>query len=146
MSETTTADLLVRASYRHWIGERIRFCDTDMLGHANNGVFTTLAETGRVHFLERSGLPDPGPGLVWVIARIALDFRAELHWPDEVEIGTAVIRIGRSSVTLGQGIFLGDRCVASAESVVVVMDQQTRRSAPIPGALRAALAERMIGG
>ncbi|HLY56368.1 MAG TPA: acyl-CoA thioesterase, partial [Stellaceae bacterium] len=93
-----------------------------------------------------SGLPLPGPGSIWVIARLALDFRAELHWPDEVEIGTGVIRIGRSSVTLGQGVFLGGRCVASAESVVVVMDQQTRRSAPIPDGLRAALAERVIGG
>ena len=67
---------------------------------------------------------------------------SDQHWPDEVEIGTCVLKLGNSSVTLGQGLFLGDRCVATAENVMVLIDLQTRRPVPLPEALRTALAGR----
>ncbi len=35
-------------------------------------------------------------------------FRREVHWPGEVHVGTRVKRIGRSSLTLEQGLFQGD--------------------------------------
>jgi acyl-CoA thioester hydrolase len=135
-------DLTRKDNYDHWARERIRFGDTDQLGHVNNAVFVTLSETGRIRFLEKTGLPPRGDGRSWVIARIVLDYRAELHWPDEVEIGTCVLKLGNSSVTLGQGLFLGDRCVATAENVMVLIDLQTRRPVPLPEALRTALAGR----
>ena len=141
MSETPLAD---GARYRAWVEEHIRFGDTDMLGHVNNAVFVTLSETGRIHFLLRSGLPELPGGQVWVIARIVLDYQAELHWPDTVRIGTGVLRIGNSSVTLGQGMFLGERCAATSENVMVLIDTATRRPAPLPEALKAALGAYLI--
>jgi acyl-CoA thioester hydrolase len=140
----TPPDLTDRRLYPWWEKERIRFGDTDAYGHANNAVFVTVAETGRIHFLARSGLPALDPETHWVIVRLVLDFRGEMHWPDEIDIGTAVLKVGRSSVTLIQGMFHGDHCVATDESVLVLLDRATRRATPLPETLRRAFVDRAI--
>jgi acyl-CoA thioester hydrolase len=65
----------------------------------------------------------------FVIAKLALEWRAEMHWPGIVEIVTRVERVGRSSATLAQALFVGERCVATAEFVAALMDMTTGRSA-----------------
>ena len=71
-----------------WTTDVLRFGDTDMLGHVNNAVFATLCESGRVDFY-RKRLDDALPlGAFWVIVRLVIDFRAELHYPGEVRTGT----------------------------------------------------------
>jgi acyl-CoA thioester hydrolase len=82
--------------------------------------------------------PDP-PQHPFVIARLVLEFRAEMHWPGTVEIGTRVERVGRSSATLAQVLFVHEACVATAESVAAMMDMTTRRSALLPGETAEAL-------
>ncbi|NBN77779.1 acyl-CoA thioesterase [Microvirga tunisiensis] len=123
--------------------DKLRYSDTDRQGHINNAVFATFLETGRVEAIygtvagqageERTrGLADPGAA--FVIARLELDFLAEIHWPGEVQIGTRVLRIGTSSLTLDQVIFQGETCAARASSVIVQMDETTRKSRPFSGA------------
>ena len=108
--------------------DKLRYADTDRQGHVNNAVFSTLLETGRVELLYNSAAPLAQAGTNFVIARLELDFCAELTWPGEVGIGTAVDSIGRSSVTLIQSLFQGERHAADAFSIVVLVDQTTRRS------------------
>lgn len=111
--------------------DKLRYGDTDRQGHVNNAVFSTLLETGRVELLFDAASPLREEGASYVIARLELDFRAELRWPGEVQIGTSVARVGRSSLTLRQAIFNEGRCVATGISVLVLMDDATRRSRPI---------------
>jgi acyl-CoA thioester hydrolase len=73
------------------------------------------------------------------IARLVLEFRAEMHWPGTVEIGTRVERVGRSSAPLAQALFVHEACVATAESIVALMDMTTRRPALLPEETAAAL-------
>jgi acyl-CoA thioester hydrolase len=131
--------LTERASYRAWTQDRLRYADTDRQGHINNAVFATFFESGRVAFLYDPAAPLAPAGCEFVIARLAIDFRAELHWPGTVDIGSAVLSIGRSSLTLAQAVFLGDACIATAETVIVLTDARTRRSTPLPEAARARL-------
>jgi acyl-CoA thioester hydrolase len=119
----------------------IRFADTDRQGHVNNAVFATFSETGRVAFLYRPGKPLAPQGSSFVIARIEIDFLAELHWPGAVDIGTGVSRIGRSSFGLTQAVFDRGRPVAAIACVIVLMDGETRRSMPLPAETVAALEE-----
>jgi acyl-CoA thioester hydrolase len=109
--------------------DKLRYGDTDRQGHVNNAVFATLFETGRVSVFHDPARPLLKPGFSFVIARIAIDYRAEIFWPGTVEIGTAVKSIGNSSVTFYQALFQSQKCVAAAESVVVQVDGATRRSA-----------------
>lgn len=111
--------------------EKLRFSDTDKLGHVNNAVFSTMLETGRVDFLLASDPVLNAPGAVFVIANLQLDYLAEITWPGTVEIGTGVISVGRSSMVLKQALFQHDRCVASAQTVLVQMNEETRRAQPL---------------
>ena len=62
-----------------------------------------------------------------------------------VDIGTGIIRLGRSSYVLGQGIFSGDKCIATAEVVTVYFDAATNKSRPLPDELRGVLENNLIG-
>ncbi len=124
--------------------DKVRYADTDRQGHVNNAAFASFCETGRVEFLFNPDQPLYPPGAAFVIARLILDFRGEIRWPGTVEIGTRVEQIGRSSFTLKQALFQGERLVATAETVIVLMDEETRRSTPLPPATADALKELMV--
>lgn len=111
--------------------DKVRYGDTDRQGHVNNAVFAGFLETGRVEILLKPESSLADDGCAFVIARLGLDFRAELTWPGEVRIGTRVARIGRSSVSLEQAIFQRDSCAATAETVIVHVDQASGRSRPL---------------
>ena len=121
----TIADYPVRAR------DKLRYADTDRQGHVNNAIFSTFLETGRVEILYDPDAPLADDGASFVIARLSLSFRAEITWPGEVLIGTRIGRVGRSSITIEQGLFQHDTCVATAETVIVHMDDSTRRSRPL---------------
>jgi acyl-CoA thioester hydrolase len=111
----------------------IRFGDLDPQGHVNNTVFATFFETGRVAFLREPGNGLSPSGTTSVLARLDINFLKELHWPGEVEIGTGIAEIGRSSFTFLQAIFHAGACAATARATMVMIDAQTRRSRPLPG-------------
>ncbi|WP_349360572.1 thioesterase family protein [Stappia sp.] len=108
--------------------DKLRYADTDAQGHVNNAVFSTFLETGRVEIFRSGEGIIADPGCAFVIARLELDFLKEITCPGTVEIGTRVERIGRSSMTLAQGVFQDGVQAARARSVIVQMDEATRKS------------------
>lgn len=111
--------------------DKVRYGDTDRQGHVNNAVFATFLETGRVEILADGNHPLAASGCAFVIARLELDFRAEITWPGTVEIGTRVASIGTSSMTLEQAVFQNGKIAANAKTVIVQMDETTRKSSPL---------------
>lgn len=111
--------------------DKIRYADTDRQGHVNNAVFATFLETGRVEILYDPDRSLMSPGGEFVIASLKLDFKDELHWPGEVTIGTYIRRLGSSSIHVGQVLYQGECCVAEAETVVVQIDESTRKGMPL---------------
>ena len=128
------------ADYPATTSEKLRYGDTDRQGHINNAVFATLFESGRVDFLCNPQVPLAPSDTQFVIAEITIKFLGELTWPGDVTIGTGVSRVGNASFSLVQAIFAADRCMATAQSAIVLIDEQTRRSTPLPQATRDALA------
>ncbi len=133
--------LTQRELHCHFVTVTLRYADTDRQGHVNNAVFATFLESGRVSILYAPDEPAAPPGASFVLARLALDFLAEVHWPGEVVVGTTVLRLGQSSVTIGQGIFVGEKCVATAETVIVLIDESTRKSRSLPEETRRKLSK-----
>jgi acyl-CoA thioester hydrolase len=114
---------------------QVRFGDTDMFGHVNNAAFASYVELGRLRFLEALGQPPAG----LILARLALDFRRQLHFGDEPALETFVTRLGTTSFGLGQRLVLAGGSVCDADSVVVCFDYAAQRPVPIPDVLRRGL-------
>lgn len=127
-----------------WVEDVLRFNDTDRLGHVNNAVFSVLCESGRVGFFDQRLTPTLPPGLFFVIARLVLDFRSELHYPGRIRTGTWLTKVGRSSIGLEQVILTEDEgLAATSQAVCVLMDGSTRRATPMPEPTRA-LATKLV--
>lgn len=112
--------------------ETIRYSDQDPNRHVNNAVFATFFETGRVSLTRNPAYSLMPEGTSWMLARLAIDFTGEVHWPGTVETGLGVERIGRTSVTYRQAVFYKGACVALGEAVTVLADATTRRPTPLP--------------
>jgi acyl-CoA thioester hydrolase len=118
--------------FPHRIVETLRFAGTDRNGHITSSVFAICCQSGRLALLSDPARALPPLTSQFVLARLTLEYRREMHWPGTVEIGTRVERIGRSSIVLAQALFHGNRCVATAQSIAVLMSTMTRRAQPIP--------------
>jgi acyl-CoA thioester hydrolase len=70
-------------------------------------------------------------GVTWIMVRLDMHFRAELRWPGTIEMGLGVAKLGRTSVTFDQVVFCEGKCVASAQSVSVLLDEATRKPMPL---------------
>ena len=140
-AEELPPDVTRRETYRIWGKEHVRYADTDAQGHVNNVSFAAYLETGRTMLAQACGMPiGLHSGMHTVLARVEIDYRAELHWPASLDLGSAVVRVGRSSVTVIQGVFQGELCVATGREVMVMVDVASRR----PAALTEALRERLM--
>ena len=111
--------------------DNVRFADLDPNQHVNNAVYATYFETGRVTLVKDRSFGLMPPGLGWMLVRLDIHFRAELRWPDTIEMGLGVAKFGRTSVTFDQVVFSQGRCVASAQSVTVLIDESTRKPTPL---------------
>ena len=110
---------------------RLRFNDTDRLGHVNNAVFAVMLEQGRSELAVEAGLPMGGGDSMLVIVRLELDFVGEMMWPGDVRIETEVIRLGGRSFTMQQRLVHRDAECGRAQTVLVVMDKTSKRAVSI---------------
>lgn len=124
--------------------DKVRYADTDRQGHVNNAHFATFLETGRVEVLYHPQWPILAEGASFVIASLKLDFGREINWPGQVDIGTGVAKIGNSSITLFQQLFQGGHSVARAETVIVQVDNLTRRGTPLTDPARQTLVQWLL--
>ena len=108
--------------------DKIRYCDTDRQGHVNNALFSSFLETGRVEFLYNPEKPLYSEGGAFVIAGQKLDLLSEIRWPGKIDIGTGITKVGNSSIKLVQGLYQNGKLCATAETVIVQMDEATRGS------------------
>ena len=135
-----------RASYAYWTKEKVRFGDVDRNDHVNNVVLAEYCENARVEFreavLEGSSAD---PGFTWFVVSFAITYHAPLDYPGVAEIGTRVTEIGRSSFTMGHGIFSGERCIATATSKIVCVDRATQKGRELPAHYRQALETSLKG-
>ena len=132
-----------RSSYTLWTSDNVRYADTDRQGHVNNAVYATFCETARVAFLYDAALGLDDGKASFAIVRLELDFRAELFYPGSVDIGTRVLGIGERSFRLGHGIFKENLCAATAEAVMVLLDNKTRKAMTLIPQARAWLEARL---
>ena len=128
-----------RADYRYFCPIATRWGDVDMMAHVNNAKYITYDEQARTDYMQQrqhdAGLTGPH----FILARIACDFIEQLRHPSQIDYGMRILRIGRSSLVTQGALFVGDRCHARTEGVIVWFDYATQKATPVPEAVRAAI-------
>lgn len=124
--------------------EKIRYADMDRQGHVNNALFSTFIETGRIEILRDQKLNHLISQSEFVIAHLSMHFIEEIEWPGTVEIGTAILSLGNSSLKLIQSIYQNNRLKATAESVIVQVDVLSKKSKPLSSDLKNELSTYMF--
>ncbi len=133
-----------RADYRAFRTIQTRWMDNDAYGHLNNVVHYSLFDTAVNAFLiERGALDFRDGAQIGLVVETGCRYHSEIAFPDTVDAGIRVARLGSSSVRYEVGLFRNDADVAAAEGffVHVYVDRGTRRPMPFTDVLRRALAE-----
>jgi acyl-CoA thioester hydrolase len=131
-------------TYAHWVSERVRFSDTDAMGHANNVGLAAVVESGRVAYVAGLlGRLDSAAG-AFVLRRLEVDYLSEARYPEQLRVGSRLLSVGRTSFTVGTGVFAEGRCVATSTGVLVLVGPDG--PAPIDGPARATLEAELAEG
>jgi len=124
--------------------DKIRFRDLDRQGHVNNAVYSQFFETGRVEYLYKVEQPLTCDHCSFVVVSNNIEYIKEITWPGTAEIGTGVTRVGHSSLIIVQGLYQNGRLKATNESVIVQMDEDTRKSFPLTDQAKELLANIVV--
>ena len=123
----------------------IRFADIDVLGHVNNAVFLTYMEVARTAFwAERIG-PVRVQEIDFVVARVEIDYRRPVLFGDTLSCDLWLVKVGRSSFTVGYTFAVSGDTVAEARSVQVFVDLATGAPKAVPDAFRERVREFLAG-
>jgi acyl-CoA thioester hydrolase len=138
----TRAPMKGREAYPVWRDVATRWADNDVYGHVNNTIHYAWFDTAVNGWLIEAGLLDVAAGdPIGLVVETGCRYAAPLTYPEPVEIGLAVERLGRSSVTYRLGVFAKSADAAAAEGhfTHVYVDREARRPAQLPEAWRARL-------
>jgi acyl-CoA thioester hydrolase len=135
------------AGYPHVLAIPTRWMDNDVYGHVNNVQYYAYFDTViNEYLISAGGLDIHAGGVIGVCAESHCTYHAALTFPEVVQAGLRVSRLGRSSVRYEIGLFRGQdpEPAATGWFVHVFVDRATRRPVAIPQPLRTAL-ERLAG-
>ena len=131
-----------RSAYRVWRTIPTRWADNDAYGHVNNVVHYAWFDTAVNAWLVEGGLLDiEHSDPIGLVVETRCAYFAGLAFPQNVEVGIGIERLGSSSITYRLGIFAEGEGGAAAEGEFthVYVDRGSRKPRPLPDAWRAKL-------
>ncbi len=132
-----------RADFATFTTISTRWDDEDVYGHVNNAAYYAFFDTAvNGYLIEATGTDIRRLPAIGLVVETGCTYRRELGFPEPVEVGLAVDRLGSSSIVYRLGLFQGEHAEAAAEGrfVHVYVDQQTRKVTPVPDRIREAVA------
>ncbi len=131
-----------RSSYPHLLAISTRWKDNDVYGHVNNVEYYSFFDTVINDFLIRAGGLDIHRGdVIGLCVESQCTFKQSLAFPDPVDAGLRVTKVGNSSVHYEIGLFRSGSTepAATGRFVHVFVDRENRRPVPLPDGIRTAL-------
>lgn len=138
-----------RDAYRAFYPIITRWSDNDIYGHINNVVYYSYFDTvANRYLIEEGGLDIADGSIVGYVVQSGCDYHAPAAYPDALEGGLRVDRLGNSSVQYGIAIFRAgeQEALAHGHFVHVFVERARNRAVPIPAGLRVALEQLLVGG
>lgn len=136
------AELQPRTAFRVFRDIPTRWADNDVYGHVNNVVYYSWFDTAVNAYLIEQGALDIHHGqTIGLVIETQCNYFAPLAFPQIVQAGIRVAKLGRSSVRYEIGLFAQGEtmCAAMGHFVHVYVDKATRRPCALPDVLRATL-------
>lgn len=114
---------------------KVRFYETDALGHVNNTVIPGWIETGRLPIFEFFGEMSPKTQSL-IVARLEVDYLLPIYFGGHVTVNTYVSRLGGSSFDITTEIWQKDKMCAKGKTVLVYFDFKQERSVKLSDQLK----------
>jgi acyl-CoA thioester hydrolase len=137
-----------REHYRYVQPVTSRWMDNDLYGHVNNAHYYSFFDTVVNRYLvEAGGLDIHRAAVIGYVVASGCEYFAPVAYPEPLEVGVMVEKLGTSSVRYGVALFrAGDATARAAGHMVhVFVDRASSQPTAIPAALRAALQELVPG-
>ena len=131
-----------RDAFRAFRTISTRWMDNDQYGHINNVTYYSWFDTAvNGYLLETTGVDIRQLPAIGVVVESGCRYFTPLSFPDPVEIGLALERLGERSISYRLGVFSVTASVAAAAGrfVHVYVDALTRRPTQVPEVIRAAV-------
>lgn len=128
-----------RQDYKYFVPITTRWHDNDVYGHVNNVTYYSYFDSIANHYLIHvGGLDIHRDDTIGLVVNSGCSYHAALAFPDELDGGLRINRLGTSSVEYGLAIFRKGDDIAAAEGhfVHVFVDRTSRRPTAIPAAIR----------
>ena len=142
MSPPTRPQPEPRDRYRAFRTITTRWMDNDQYGHVNNVIYYSWFDTAvNAHLIERGALDAAAGTVIGFVVETQCHYFAPLAFPQNVEAGIRVARIGGSSVRYEVGLFAEGiaQTAAKGHFVHVYVDRVSQRPVPLPAALKSVL-------
>jgi acyl-CoA thioester hydrolase len=131
-----------RAEFRHFRSIPTRWMDNDVFAHVNNVVYYSYFDTAVNAYLMEQGVLDIGRSpVVGLVVETGCTYFESVAFPEILEAGLAVERLGRSSIRYAIAIFRENAELAAAQGhfVHVYVDRATQRPVEVPADVRRAV-------
>jgi acyl-CoA thioester hydrolase len=142
MSETSKPQPEPRSAYRAFRTIATRWMDNDAYGHVNNVVYYSWFDTVvNAHLIDEGALDIHHGQTIGLVIETQCNYFAPVQFPQTIEAGLRVARIGSSSVRYEVGIFVQGEPMTAAKGhfIHVYVDKASRRPTALPGKLKSVL-------
>jgi acyl-CoA thioester hydrolase len=142
--------IITRQEYPYFLSIATRWMDNDVYGHVNNVQYYSFFDTVIGHYLiHEGGLDFRTDTVIGFAIESQCQYKRAIAYPDVVEAGLRVERIGNSSVRYEIGIFTAgyEEAAATGYFVHVFVDRTSgNRPTPVPEKIRTALEKLLVTG
>lgn len=136
-----------RADYRHFQPITTRWHDNDIYGHVNNVTYYSFFDSAvNGYLIERGGLDIHDGEVVGFVVSSSCDYFASIAYPELIEVGLRVGKLGNSSVQYELAVFKAGEheACAAGRFVHVFVDRASNQPVAIPAGLREAMEQLVL--
>ncbi|ENW20039.1 acyl-CoA thioesterase [Acinetobacter haemolyticus] len=143
----TKPTLRTREQFKFFFNIQTRWADNDIYGHVNNVTYYSYFDTAANSLLiQKTGFDIHNSEIIGLVVDSACSFLQELSFPEIIEVGVAIGKIGNSSLRYELAIFKQHQILAAAQGhfVHVFVDRENRKSTAIPQNMREVLNQYLL--
>ncbi len=121
----------LRDQYAFIFPIQTRWADNDIYGHVNNVTYYSYFDTAaNALLIQKADFDIHQSPIIGLVVNSSCDFFQELTYPEIIEVGVAISKIGNASLTYDLAIFKQGQSQASAQGqfVHVFVSRETKKA------------------